>query len=476
MLAALIMMVALTVTDNRPSVTVILHRAAGMAAPENSRPALIEAYRQGADGVEIDIRRTTDGHLVLYHDDWVYDPYGPGTRIEDLTLAEVARLDIGSRWGAQWKGERVPLLLDALLFCRAANLLVYLDIKTPGIEADVMQEVQAADAEDLIIFPPHLAARQPVLPWIQGWNYLDGGEEDLRRIERVLRLDPRPAYRVMADDARAFSMALRRPPRGPAPPMEQNLAARVREASGWRDDERRAELRNASPAQLKGRRGEIVAWARRHEDPRHRLDAIWALGRMGDVSVVPVLAEIAREPDAERPAEHPSGMPYFDTFRRAAVAGALVRLGGREADAELAAMARSSGMFVRPAVALALSAFGRDARILDFVSNDPANDAITVQFALSHAARHPQALDIYRDAMVHTGMARRVAVFGLAHLGDAALPTLVRDVRAGGPRQVPAAQAIYWMTTLRSAVARRELQDVSPEVRFILGAPRPWDR
>ena len=44
------------------------HRGASAAAPENTIEAYVLARDQGADGVEIDVRRSADGILVLHHD------------------------------------------------------------------------------------------------------------------------------------------------------------------------------------------------------------------------------------------------------------------------------------------------------------------------------------------------------------------------------------------------------------------------
>ncbi|HEX6165739.1 MAG TPA: glycerophosphodiester phosphodiesterase [Acidimicrobiales bacterium] len=47
---------------------VIGHRGAPLAAPENTVAAFRAAAAQGADGVELDVRRTADGRLVVHHD------------------------------------------------------------------------------------------------------------------------------------------------------------------------------------------------------------------------------------------------------------------------------------------------------------------------------------------------------------------------------------------------------------------------
>ena len=49
-------------------ISVIAHRGASAACPENTVEAFREAARQGADGVELDVRRTADGVLVVRHD------------------------------------------------------------------------------------------------------------------------------------------------------------------------------------------------------------------------------------------------------------------------------------------------------------------------------------------------------------------------------------------------------------------------
>lgn len=47
---------------------VIAHRGASRAAPENTVEAFLLAVAQGADGVELDVRRTADLQLVVHHD------------------------------------------------------------------------------------------------------------------------------------------------------------------------------------------------------------------------------------------------------------------------------------------------------------------------------------------------------------------------------------------------------------------------
>ena len=67
------------------------HRGAAAYAPENSRAAYELAAAQGADGVELDVRRTADGRLIVHHDSTIA---GLGPIIEH-TAAELRRNDPG---------------------------------------------------------------------------------------------------------------------------------------------------------------------------------------------------------------------------------------------------------------------------------------------------------------------------------------------------------------------------------------------
>jgi glycerophosphoryl diester phosphodiesterase len=90
------------------------HRGNVKFTPENTLPALDKAIELGADLVEIDVRQTSDGVLVLMHDltvDRATDGTGP---IANMTLNEVQKLDAGSWFDEKFAGTKVPTLREAL--------------------------------------------------------------------------------------------------------------------------------------------------------------------------------------------------------------------------------------------------------------------------------------------------------------------------------------------------------------------------
>src|SRR5580658_10291176 len=73
----------------------IAHRGDPMAERENTLPAFTAAVRQGADMVELDLRRTRDGELVVLHDPTLSRLWTVDRAVADLDLAEVTGLGQG---------------------------------------------------------------------------------------------------------------------------------------------------------------------------------------------------------------------------------------------------------------------------------------------------------------------------------------------------------------------------------------------
>lgn len=93
---------------------IIGHRGASREAPENTLASFALAFAQGADGVEADFRLTRDGEIVCLHDDSTARTAGVDLKVEEVTLSELRRLELGGWKGAEWTGERIPTLKEVL--------------------------------------------------------------------------------------------------------------------------------------------------------------------------------------------------------------------------------------------------------------------------------------------------------------------------------------------------------------------------
>jgi glycerophosphoryl diester phosphodiesterase len=107
---------------------IIAHRGASIEAPENTLAAFALAARQGATMWELDLRRTADGQLVVFHDRSTERFERPGRVVATLTLAELQRLDVGS-------GERIPTLAEVCALAREQGCELDVELKERGCEA-----------------------------------------------------------------------------------------------------------------------------------------------------------------------------------------------------------------------------------------------------------------------------------------------------------------------------------------------------
>lgn len=130
-------------------ILVSAHRADWRHAPENSLPAIRHALALGVDIVEVDLRRTKDGHFVLLHDltlDRTTTGKGP---VSSHTLAELRALKLRDGAGNP-TAETLPTLEDALREIRG-RALVNLD-KSDEFPAEIFAIVQRENALGFTLF------------------------------------------------------------------------------------------------------------------------------------------------------------------------------------------------------------------------------------------------------------------------------------------------------------------------------------
>jgi glycerophosphoryl diester phosphodiesterase len=93
---------------------VIAHRGASSYAPENTLAAFDLAIRMGVGHLELDVHATSDGQLVVIHDDTVDRTTNGRGPVASHTLAALGELDAGSWFGSEFSGERIPTFAGVL--------------------------------------------------------------------------------------------------------------------------------------------------------------------------------------------------------------------------------------------------------------------------------------------------------------------------------------------------------------------------
>lgn len=126
----------------RHSFIVIAHRGDHTEAHENTLRAIENAIAAGVDYVELDVRRTRDGHHVLSHDssvDRMTDGHG---KVAELTLDQLRGLQVIDRRRTELPADRMVTLTEVLAVCRD-RIHIYLDFKD-GDRAEVGRLIREA--------------------------------------------------------------------------------------------------------------------------------------------------------------------------------------------------------------------------------------------------------------------------------------------------------------------------------------------
>jgi len=106
-------------------IIVIAHRGIWHNAPENSLQAIQNSIEMGVDMVEIDIRVTKDGNLVLMHDQSINRTTNGKGNVKDWTLEQLKTLNLVDGFGSVTE-HKIPTLEEALLLSKD-KILINLD-------------------------------------------------------------------------------------------------------------------------------------------------------------------------------------------------------------------------------------------------------------------------------------------------------------------------------------------------------------
>ena len=173
----------------------IAHRGASSYAPENTFAAYDKALAMGVDHIELDVHYTSDGHIVVIHDDEIDRTTNGSGPVSDHTLAQLRSLDAGSWFSLQYAGERIRSLGEVLEHYKD-RLHIHLEVKAhvEGLasrSADMVHGYGMADGVTFTSFwkpaLEELRAYAPELP--TGWLVPPGpGPWDPSYVQQALDL------------------------------------------------------------------------------------------------------------------------------------------------------------------------------------------------------------------------------------------------------------------------------------------------
>jgi glycerophosphoryl diester phosphodiesterase len=157
----------------------IAHRGEPVGHRENTLGAFAAALDLGADWIEIDLRRTRDGEIVVLHDQTLGRLWGVDTSVGDLDWAEVAGIGQGD--------VRIPSLRQVL---EAVPVPIMVDFTRREVVEGALEQVLATEALERSLF---VTGNVPALRQLRalsggariGLTWTDGEEPPLALLEEL---------------------------------------------------------------------------------------------------------------------------------------------------------------------------------------------------------------------------------------------------------------------------------------------------
>ena len=124
-------------------VKLIAHRGASYEAPENTIPAIYLAWQEKADGVEIDVRLTADGKVILMHDADTLRTTGKKLEVGSTVWDALRGLDAGGWKSPRFRATSIPLFRDVLKMLPSGREL-WVEIKSGSeIIEPLLKDIEA---------------------------------------------------------------------------------------------------------------------------------------------------------------------------------------------------------------------------------------------------------------------------------------------------------------------------------------------
>ncbi len=125
-----------------PTPRVLAHRGLAVEAPENTLLAFAAAVGIGITHIETDVHVSADGVAMVAHDPDLSRVGGAASRVDELTVRELAELDLG-------EGQHMPTLAEAL--DGFPDAFFNIDLKTMDAVAPAVDAISAARAHDRVL-------------------------------------------------------------------------------------------------------------------------------------------------------------------------------------------------------------------------------------------------------------------------------------------------------------------------------------
>lgn len=132
------------------------HRGASGYFPENTMLAFERAVEMGCDGIETDVQMTSDGELVLVHDEYVDRTTDSTGLVKNYTFKDLRRLNASSWYNKKLPSQQIPTAEELIIMAKSKGIKINFELKTgiviyPNIEKKIIQLIYKHNMQNNVI-------------------------------------------------------------------------------------------------------------------------------------------------------------------------------------------------------------------------------------------------------------------------------------------------------------------------------------
>ena len=133
---------------------VMAHRGASAYAPENSLESFALAIEMGAQGIELDIYETSDGRLVIHHDNNIKRMSGVDAKISETDFATLRSYNFAGEYGEKYDFVKIPEFCEVLELFKPTDMTINVEMKegSDNYIRAITSLVREYDMEDQVIY------------------------------------------------------------------------------------------------------------------------------------------------------------------------------------------------------------------------------------------------------------------------------------------------------------------------------------
>lgn len=126
------------------------HRGASEYAPDSTKVAFDMGIKMNANGIETDLHKTKDGHIVLFHNLNLDDRSSGTGPLKAHTLEELKEMDFGAWKDEKYKGEKILTLEEFAELYFHLDLTFALELKAPDCERETLEIIEKYGVENKV--------------------------------------------------------------------------------------------------------------------------------------------------------------------------------------------------------------------------------------------------------------------------------------------------------------------------------------